>query len=91
MTKELMKKYQEGNFMEIADLISDDSGEYFFNNNKVNKEGWLKAANGHHDLFDNIQNDSEGLILHLLDTMMVLFGPWHGFSGQGKVNIPVMK
>ena len=41
MTKELMEKYSEGNFREIADMISEDSGEYYFNNVKVNKEGWL--------------------------------------------------
>ncbi len=63
MTKELMKKYSEGKFHEIADMISDDSGEYYFNNVKVDKEGWLSAAEGHHDLFENIKNDSEGLNL----------------------------
>ena len=63
MTKELMKKYSEGKFREIADMISDDSGEYYFNNVKVDKEGWLSAAEGHHDLFDNIKNDSEGINL----------------------------
>ena len=59
MTKELMKKYSEGKFREIADMISDDSGEFYFNNVKVDKEGWLSAAEGHHDLFDNIKNDSD--------------------------------
>ena len=39
MTKELMEKYAEGKFREIADMISDDSGEYYFNNVKVDKEG----------------------------------------------------
>ena len=63
MTKELMQKYSEGNFREIADMISDDSGEYYFNNVKVDKEGWLSAAEGHHDLFENIQNDTEGINL----------------------------
>ena len=63
MTKELMKKYSEGKFREIADMISDDSGEYYFNNVKVDKEGWLSAAEGHHDLFENIKNDSEGINL----------------------------
>ena len=58
-----MKKYSEGNFREIADMISDDSGEYYFNNVKVDKEGWLSAAEGHHDLFENIQNDTEGINL----------------------------
>ena len=47
MTKELMKKYSEGKFREIADMISDDSGEYYFNNVKVDKEGWLSAAMDH--------------------------------------------
>jgi hypothetical protein len=63
MTKELMKKYSEGKFSEIADMISDDSGEYYFNNVKVDKEGWLSAAEGHHDLFENIKNDSEEINL----------------------------
>jgi len=63
MTKELMKKYSEGKFREIADMISDDSGEFYFNNVKVDKEGWLSAAEGHHDLFDNIKNDSEEINL----------------------------
>ena len=63
MTKELMQKYSEGKFREIADMISDDSGEYYFNNVKVDKEGWLSAAEGHHDLFENIQNDTEGINL----------------------------
>ena len=63
MTKQLMKKYSEGKFRDIADMISDDSGEYYFNNVKVDKEGWLSAAEGHHDLFDNIKNDSEGINL----------------------------
>ena len=63
MTKELMQKYSEGRFREIADMISDDSGEYYFNNVKVDKEGWLSAAEGHHDLFENIQNDTEGINL----------------------------
>ena len=40
-------------------MISDDSGEFYFNNVKVDKDGWLSAAEGHHDLFDNIKNDSE--------------------------------
>ena len=31
MTKELMQKYSEGKFREIASMISDDSGEYYFN------------------------------------------------------------
>ena len=72
--------------MEIADLISDDSGEYFFNNNKVNKEGWLKAANGHHDLFDNIQNDSEGINLTSAryNDGSVWSMAWFQWSGKGK-------
>ena len=29
MTRELMKKYTEGKFREIADMISDDSEEFY--------------------------------------------------------------
>lgn len=43
----------------------------------------------HHDLFDNIKNDSEGIILHLSITTMATHGLWHGFNGQGKENIKV--
>tara|TARA_B100001939_G_scaffold529_1_gene497 strand:- start:2292 stop:3161 length:870 start_codon:yes stop_codon:yes gene_type:complete len=86
LTKELMKKYQEGNFIEIADLISDDSDEYFFNNNKVSKDDWLKAASGHHDLFDNIQNDSEGINLTSAryNNGSVWSMAWFQWSGKGK-------
>ena len=32
MTKELIEKYAERNFLKIADTISEDFGEYYFNN-----------------------------------------------------------
>jgi hypothetical protein len=86
MTKELMKKYSEGKFREIADMISDDSGEYYFNNVKVDKEGWLSAAEGHHDLFDNIKNDSEGINLtsakYNNDNTWSM--AWFQWTGKGK-------
>ena len=63
ITRELMEKYAEGNFSEIADVISDDSDEYYFNNVQVDKDGWLAGVGGHHDLFENIKNDSEGINL----------------------------
>ena len=72
--------------MEIADLISDDSDEFFFNNNKVSKDGWLKAASGHHDLFENIQNDSEGINLTSAryNNGSVWSMAWFQWSGKGK-------
>ena len=86
MTKELMKKYSEGKFREIADMISDDSGEYYFNNVKVDKEGWLSAAEGHHDLFDNIKNDSEEINLtsakYNNETTWSM--AWFQWTGKGK-------
>ncbi|CAI8429268.1 MAG: Uncharacterised protein [Flavobacterium sp. SCGC AAA160-P02] len=86
MTKELMEKYAEGNFREIADMISDDSGEYYFNNVKVDKEGWLSAAEGHHDLFDNIKNDSEGINLTSADynNGTTWSMAWFQWTGKGK-------
>tara|TARA_B100001059_G_C17721423_1_gene520936 strand:+ start:58 stop:921 length:864 start_codon:yes stop_codon:yes gene_type:complete len=86
MTKELMEKYAEGNFREIADMISDDSGEYYFNNVQVDKEGWLSAAEGHHDLFDNINNDSEGINLTSADynNGTTWSMAWFQWTGKGK-------
>ena len=86
MTKELMKKYSEGKFREIADMISDDSGEYYFNNVKVDKEGWLSAAEGHHDLFDNIKNDSDGINLTSAkyNNGTTWSMAWFQWSGKGK-------
>lgn len=86
MTKELMKKYSEGNFREIADMISDDSGEYYFNNVKVDKEGWLSAAEGHHDLFENIQNDTEGINLTSAkyNNGTTWSMAWFQWTGKGK-------
>ena len=86
MTKELMKKYSEGKFREIADMISDDSGEYYFNNVKVDKEGWLSAAEGHHDLFDNIKNDSEEINLTSAkyNNGTTWSMAWFQWSGKGR-------
>ena len=86
MTKELMKKYSEGKFREIADMISDDSGEYYFNNVKVDKEGWLSAAEGHHDLFDNIKNDSEEINLASAkyNNGTTWSMAWFQWSGKGR-------
>lgn len=86
MTKELMKKYSEGKFREIADMISDDSGEFYFNNVKVDKEGWLSAAEGHHDLFDNIKNDSEEINLTSAkyNNGTTWSMAWFQWSGKGK-------
>ena len=86
MTKELMKKYSEGKFREIADMISDDSGEYYFNNVKVDKEGWLSAAEGHHDLFDNIKNDSEEINLTSAkyNNGTTWSMAWFQWTGKGK-------
>ena len=86
MTKELMEKYAEGKFREIADMISDDSGEYYFNNVKVDKEGWLSAAEGHHDLFDNIKNDSEEINLTSAkyNNGTTWSMAWFQWTGKGK-------
>jgi len=86
MTKELMKKYSEGKFREIADMISDDSGEFYFNNVKVDKEGWLSAAEGHHDLFDNIKNDSEEINLTSAkyNNGTTWSMAWFQWTGKGK-------
>ena len=86
MTKELMEKYAEGKFREIADMISDDSGEYYFNNVKVDKEGWLSAAEGHHDLFENIKNDSEEINLTSAkyNNGTTWSMAWFQWSGKGK-------
>ena len=86
MTKELMEKYAEGKFREIADMISDDSGEYYFNNVKVDKEGWLSAAEGHHDLFDNIKNDSEEINLPSAkyNNGTTWSMAWFQWTGKGK-------
>jgi len=86
MTKELMKKYSEGKFREIVDMISDDSGEFYFNNVKVDKEGWLSAAEGHHDLFDNIKNDSEEINLTSAkyNNGTTWSMAWFQWTGKGK-------
>ena len=86
MTKELMEKYGEGKFREIADMISDDSGEYYFNNVKVDKEGWLSAAEGHHDLFENIKNDSEEINLTSAkyNNGTTWSMAWFQWTGKGK-------
>jgi len=86
MTKELMQKYSEGKFRDIADMISDDSGEYYFNNVKVDKEGWLSAAEGHHDLFDNIKNDSEEINLTSAkyNNGTTWSMAWFQWTGKGK-------
>lgn len=86
MTKQLMKKYSEGKFRDIADMISDDSGEYYFNNVKVDKEGWLSAAEGQHDLFENIQNDTEGINLTSAkyNNGTTWSMAWFQWTGKGK-------
>lgn len=86
MTKELMEKYAEGNFREIEAMISDDSDEFYFNTTKVSKEGWLAAAEGHHDLFDNIQNDTEGINLTSAsyNNGTVWSMAWFPWTGKGK-------
>ena len=96
MTRELMKKYVEGKFNEIADMISDDSDEFFFNNVKVSKEGWVSAVQGHHQLFEDINNDSEGINLTSAkyNNGSVWSMTWFQWTGKGKytgdaVKIPV--
>lgn len=86
MTKEIMVKYSEGKFNEIADMISDDSDAFYFNNQKVTKEGWLNAAQGHHDLFDNIKNDTEGINLTAAkyNNGSVWSMAWFQWTGKGK-------
>jgi hypothetical protein len=67
-------------------MISDDSGEYYFNNVKVDKEGWLSAAEGHHDLFDNIKNDSEEINLTSAkyNNGTTWSMAWFQWTGKGK-------
>lgn len=86
MTQELMEKYAEGKFRDIADMISDESGEYYFNNVQVDKEGWLSAAEGHHDLFENIQNDSDGINLTSAEynNGTTWSMAWFQWTGKGK-------
>ena len=86
MTKELMKKYTEGKFREIAAMISDESGDFFFNNVKVTKEGWLSAAEGHHELFDDIDNETEGINLTSANynNGSVWSMAWFQWTGKGK-------
>ena len=96
MTRELMEKYVEGKFIEIADMISDDSDEFFFNNVKVSKEEWVSAVQGHHQLFDDINNDTEGINLTSAkyNNGSVWSMTWFQWTGKGKytgdsVKIPV--
>lgn len=86
MTKELMKKYTEGKFREIEAMISDESGDFFFNNVKVTKEGWLSAAEGHHELFDDIDNETEGINLTSAkyNNGSVWSMAWFQWTGKGK-------
>ena len=86
MTKELMQKYSEGKFREIASMISDDSGEYYFNNVQVDKEGWLSATEDHHDLFENIQNDTNGINLTSAkyNNGTTWSMAWFQWTGKGK-------
>ena len=87
MTRKLMTKYTEGNFRDIADMISDDSKEYFFNDVAVDKEGWLSAAEGHHDLFDTIANDkvqAVNLTTARFDNGSVWSLAWFQWTGKGK-------
>ena len=87
MTRKLMKKYTEGNFRDIADMISDDSKEYFFNDGAVDKEGWLSAAEGHHDLFEDIANDkvqAVNLTTARFDNGSVWSLAWFIWTGKGK-------
>ena len=86
MTRELMKKYTEGKFREIADMISDDSEEFYFNNVKVSKEGWISGVENHHNLFENIQNDTEGLNLTSAkyNNGSVWSMAWFQWTGKGK-------
>lgn len=96
MTRELMNKYVEGKFDEIAEMISDDSDEFFFNSGKVSKEEWVYAVQGHHELFDDINNDSEGINLTSAkyNNGSVWSMTWFQWTGKGKytgdsVKIPV--
>lgn len=87
MTRELMKKYTEGNFRDIAYMISDDSEEYYFNDVSVDKEGWLSAAEGHHELFDDIANDKVqpiNLTTGKYDNGSVWSMAWFIWTGKGK-------
>ena len=56
LTRELMEKYIANKFDDVAYMMSD-SGNFFFNTEKVTKAEWLDAASGHHSLFADISNN----------------------------------
>ena len=56
MTRKIMDNYSSNNLMSISDLISDTADEFYFNNTKVTKQGWLEGASAHHNYFDGISN-----------------------------------
>ena len=81
-----MQKYSEGKFREIAGMISDDSGEYYFNNVQVDKEGWLSATEDHNNLFENIQYDTNGINLTSAkyNNGTTWSMAWFQWTGKGK-------
>ena len=44
MAREFNEYYVTNTFQKGASMISDDADEFFFNNDKVTKQGWLDGA-----------------------------------------------
>jgi hypothetical protein len=87
MAREFNEYYVSDNFQEGAYMISDEADEFFFNNDKVSKQGWLDGASAHHDYFDNISNDKISpypLTPARYDNGQVWTLCWFAWTGKGK-------
>jgi hypothetical protein len=87
MAREFNEYYVTNTFQKGASMISDDADEFFFNNDKVTKQGWLDGASAHHNYFDNISNDKiqpYNLTTTRYDNGQVWTLCWFIWTGKGK-------
>lgn len=87
MAREFNELYASNNFQEGAYMISDEADEFFFNNDKVTKQGWLDGASAHHNYFDNISNNKVqpyNLTTTRYDNGQVWTLCWFIWTGSGK-------
>ena len=87
MAREFNNYYVTNTFQKGASMISDEADEFFFNNDKVSKQGWLDGASAHHNYFDNISNDKiqpYNLTTARYDNGQVWTLCWFIWTGTGK-------
>ena len=87
MAREFNEFYTSNTFQKGAYMISDEADEFFFNNDKVSKQGWLDGASAHHNYFDNISNNKVqpyNLTTSRYDNGQVWTLCWFIWTGSGK-------